>query len=223
MAVSYNGWPLSPPRTKRTVPGTNVSFIVADGPAGDVLMYVAEQFHKRVEPLTAAADDWGYSLRRNTNDPSTWSCHASATAIDLNALKHPNGRSGTFTAAQFAEINRILAEVSLTVTQLRGYDEMHFEISGTPAQVAKAALRLPKTAVKLSPSTTKPTIKRGSQGDDVKLVQRFLAVVAANDPGYGTFGPATELAVRGYQRSQGLVSDGIVGPQTWARILSVLR
>lgn len=220
MTTSYNGWPLSPPRSKRIVPGTNVSFVVADGPAGDVLMYVAEQFHKRVEPLDAAADDWGYSLRPNVNNPSVWSCHASATALDLNALRHPNGRGSTFTKTQYAEIDKILREVQGTVTQLRGYDEMHFEICGTPAQVQKAALALGKN---LSPATTRPTVKRGSTGEDVKLVQRFLAVVTTDDPGYGTFGPATELAVRGYQRSQGLVSDGIVGPQTWARILSVLK
>lgn len=222
MAVSYNGWPLSPPRTRRVVPGTNVRFEVADGPAGDLLMYVAEAFHKRVERLDQAADDWGYALRRNVNNPSVWSCHASATAIDVNATRHPNGRGGTFTKAQYAEIDAILRETQGTVTQLRGYDEMHFEISGSPAQCALAVKLLGPAAVK-SPATTKPTIKRGSTGDDVKLVQRFLAVVSTHDPGYGTFGPATELAVRGYQRSQGLVADGIVGPQTWARILSVLR
>jgi hypothetical protein len=222
MVVSYNGWPLSPPRTNRTVPGTNVKFTVADGPAGDLLIYVAEQFHRRVEPLDAAADDWGYSLRRNVNNPAVWSCHASATAIDVNALRHPNGRGGTFTKAQYAEIDKILAECQGTVRQLRGYDEMHFEIAGTPAQCAAAVKSLNKGIVK-SPATTRPTVKRGSTGEDVKLVQRFLAVVTKDDPGYGTFGPQTELAVRGYQRQQGLVIDGIVGPQTWARILSVLR
>ena len=220
MAFSYNGWPLSPPRTRRTVPGTNVSFIVADGPAGDLLMYVAEQFHKRVEPLDAAADDWGYSLRRNVNNPAVWSCHASATAIDVNALRHPNGRASTFTKAQFAEIDKILAEVSGCVVQLRGYDEMHFEVNGTAQQVANAAGKIANPRPTSSP---RPTIQRGDKGEDVKLVQRFLAVVPATDPGYGIFGPKTELAVRGYQRSQGLTIDGIVGPQTWARILSVLK
>lgn len=216
MPISQNGWPLSPPRTARTVRGTNVKLTVADGPAGDVLMYVAEQFHKRVEKIDATADDWGYSFKRNVNNSAVWSNHASGTAIDLNATRHPNGKKATFTQAQFSEINRILNEVGHVVDQLRGYDEMHFEIVGTPAQVAAQAARLRGV------SPAKPTLKRGSTGEDVKLVQRFLAVVSTTDPGYGTYGPATELAVSGYQRTQGLGIDGIVGPQTWARILSGL-
>jgi peptidoglycan hydrolase-like protein with peptidoglycan-binding domain len=57
------------------------------------------------------------------------------------------------------------------------------------------------------------TIRRGDRGEDVKRCQR--AVGAADD---GRFGPGTEAAVRAYQRQNQLVPDGIVGPQTWARI-----
>jgi peptidoglycan hydrolase-like protein with peptidoglycan-binding domain len=32
------------------------------------------------------------------------------------------------------------------------------------------------------------------------------------------FGPATKLAVEGFQRSQGLRVDGVVGRQTWAAL-----
>lgn len=34
----------------------------------------------------------------------------------------------------------------------------------------------------------------------------------------GMFGPATEAALRQFQREKGLVPDGIVGPRTWAAL-----
>ncbi len=37
----------------------------------------------------------------------------------------------------------------------------------------------------------------------------------------GIFGPATENAVRAFQRLFGLTEDGIVGPRTWERIVAV--
>ncbi len=53
-------------------------------------------------------------------------------------------------------------------------------------------------------------IKRGSQGEAVKLVQ---AVVGAKPD--GDYGPATERRVREWQRANGQFVDGIVGAKTW--------
>lgn len=57
----------------------------------------------------------------------------------------------------------------------------------------------------------RPTIRRGATGKLVEQVQKVVGV-----PVDGTFGPKTEAAVRAFQRSRGLVPDGIIGPQTWA-------
>ena len=54
------------------------------------------------------------------------------------------------------------------------------------------------------------TIKLGSRGEEVRVLQRKLSLL--DD---GIFGPLTDEAVREFQRRYGLVVDGIVGHQTW--------
>lgn len=69
---------------------------------------------------------------------------------------------------------------------------------------------------------TVPVLKRGSKGGAVEAVQLILqgktnARLAAD----GSFGPATELEVKEYQRKVGMEDDGHVGPATWAKLLGV--
>jgi hypothetical protein len=151
VATSQNGWTVSPPRTSRLVPGTtDVRVTVADGPAGDVLIYVLAQVHARVESLEldgtrGELDDWGYAERPIIGGTAT-SNHASATAVDANATRHPLAATGTFTAAQVHEIHAILAEVDNVVRWGGDYtgrkDEMHFEINANQQAVAAVAARL---------------------------------------------------------------------------------
>lgn len=54
------------------------------------------------------------------------------------------------------------------------------------------------------------TIKLGSSGPSVKLLQTRLGITAD-----GVFGTATDKAVRNYQKEHGLTVDGIVGAHTW--------
>jgi len=62
-------------------------------------------------------------------------------------------------------------------------------------------------------SAGRPTLRRGATGDLVKQVQAKVGVDAD-----GNYGPQTEAAVRAFQRSHGLVPDGIVGPNTWTAL-----
>ena len=59
------------------------------------------------------------------------------------------------------------------------------------------------------------TMRRGSRGEGVKELQQKLGMRQAD----GIFGPATETAVRTFQKTQGIKVDGIVGPETRARIM----
>ncbi len=67
----------------------------------------------------------------------------------------------------------------------------------------------------------KPTLRQGSKGPDVNILQAALnALPAANallivD---GVFGAKTGARVREAQSALGIVIDGVVGPVTWSRI-----
>ncbi len=76
------------------------------------------------------------------------------------------------------------------------------------------------------PAFARPLIWQGSRGPAVADLQRLLnAWIGVSRVGLrllevdGIFGPATDAAVRAYQRAQDLAVDGVVGPKTWARIL----
>ena len=65
-----------------------------------------------------------------------------------------------------------------------------------------------------------PLIKEGSKGDAVKKLQEML-----NEKGYklsvdSDFGPATEAAVRAYQKANHLEVDGEVGEKTWGSLFA---
>jgi peptidoglycan hydrolase-like protein with peptidoglycan-binding domain len=64
-----------------------------------------------------------------------------------------------------------------------------------------------------------PLVRRGDRRFPVRPLQQLLR--ARNHPVAvdGIFGPNTEAAVKAFQSSKGLAADGIVGPQTWPRLI----
>lgn len=65
-------------------------------------------------------------------------------------------------------------------------------------------------------------LRRGSKGEQVKALQRMLHAMGYNlgkNPCDGDFGEKTETAVRTYQRLHDLTKDGVVGKNTWAKLL----
>lgn len=155
--ISDNGWPGIEDRAKTrlsTVPGTDLKLRTAYSAAW-VLSTFAGEFHKRVESLTGGQlDDWSYAWRNVRGSQTRLSCHASGTAIDLNALKHPRGVRGTFSAAQVKEIRKILAEFSDPANGQSVLkwgadfgsasipDEMHFQIRGDKDALRRVQLKL---------------------------------------------------------------------------------
>ena len=73
-------------------------------------------------------------------------------------------------------------------------------------------------------SVNLPQLAKGNKGDSVKALQILLI---GNDYSCGKagadgdFGSATDAAVRAFQKANGLTVDGIVGKNTWAKLLEV--
>lgn len=159
MAASQNGW-VANDRTKvasQFVPGTDRKLTVRTDAPGLLLLEVAAAFHRMVEPIIESRgelDDWGYAERPIRGGVSL-SNHASGTAIDLNALKHPLGAVNTFTPSQRDQIKLILAATGHVVHWGGNWqgrkDEMHFEIGPgktmADCEHALSAMRMFNTAL----------------------------------------------------------------------------
>lgn len=171
---------------------------------------------------------WGFACRaiRGTNRPSN---HSWGLAVDVNAPLHPMGQSGTFSRSGARRCRQLAGQYMLRWggDYTRRPDEMHFEFMGTPQDAERLAERhdtqvrapdsepvAPGSGITYeTPKDRRPgerILKLGNAGTDVAFVQRFLG---ENDDGY--FGPVTEDAVEGFQESQELTVDGIVGGDTW--------
>lgn len=200
MTTSYNGWPASPnhadlggldDRDVPGAPGVKLAPGVRAGDVATVLFDFAAKFHAHVEPLRAG-QCWGFAFRPDTNNPRLLSCHASGTAIDLNAPEHPNGKRGTFTAQQVGVIRGLLAGYAGVIAWGGDFtgtdDEMHFEIHGTAAEVAAVAAQIhghgqPAPAQPLNPHPTGHDAtghgdgfraRLGDQGPRVQVMQHEL-------------------------------------------------
>lgn len=166
MALSYNGWVASSNPDRIGVvpfepfPGYDFPGGVKGGDVHTVFTYLAQELDK-IDPIEhyPAGDEWGYHYKYSANSPDLLSCHSSATAIDWNATKHPNGVRGTWTSSQVTQVRKVLAFLDCVrwlYDAVRVPDEMHFEISGSPADVHEAALRIKSLG---TPSPIQPPLK----------------------------------------------------------------
>lgn len=65
------------------------------------------------------------------------------------------------------------------------------------------------------------TLRRGSEGKDVKCLQALLTGLGYRIGIDGVFGPATENALKRYQKANALTADGIAGAQTQTHLLGI--
>jgi hypothetical protein len=69
-----------------------------------------------------------------------------------------------------------------------------------------------------------PILRKGDVGEVVRAAQSLLNTRGASCGVYGAdgdFGNATEAACLAFQRRNGLEADGVIGQQTWAKLLGI--
>lgn len=147
--TSYNGYPASKDPNEigiksYPVTGTDLRLRCAES-VGPLLAAFAAEFHNLIEPIDKGnLDDWGYAFRMVRGSTDRLSCHSSGTAIDLNAVKHPLGKIGTFPAEKVPMIRALAKKYGLKWGgdfKSRA-DEMHFEVNVTPAKAKDLITKL---------------------------------------------------------------------------------
>lgn len=69
-----------------------------------------------------------------------------------------------------------------------------------------------------------PLVREGARGNLVKIIQKKLISLGYNCGGFGAdghFGNGTEKSVKDFQRAKKISSDGIIGNNTWRKLLGI--
>lgn len=234
MAASQNGWRANDRSVIHTVtvPGTTTKLAVREGAPGDLLIKVAELWHRNVEDLDDVFDDWGYA-ERPIRGGSDLSNHASGTAVDLNATRHPLATrpEDNLNGEQIATVRDIIRTTGNVVRWGGDYrgrkDPMHFEINDGQGldDCVRALQALGGVVLGGQPSRPSgntslrkgpPWVEGVSKGAKVFALQAVLNAWYPwlNLKEDGFFGDQTERAVIDLQKRAQIMVDGIAGAQT---------
>lgn len=170
-----------------------------------------------------------YNCRRITGGKSN-SSHSWAISLDVNEATNPYRTDKLvtdMTSSMIEDVYQIRTAAGVQVFRWGGdwdgrpevpnsnYDAMHFEGIATPAELADGFEHAaPDTVAPLH----FPVIRLGARGPLVVNLQNMLKLERTT--GNGLFGPRTDAAVKLYQKSRGLVADGVVGAATWTALLT---
>lgn len=186
MSTSHNGWPVVRAESTWALPAVTGRALA--GPVWVVLNWLAKQYAAHVEPIDQK-QSWGYAYRYVRGSSTTWSNHASGTAVDFNANQHPMSHRGTMTPTQAQSCRDIETEAGGVLNWGDNIpDEMHWEIAKGVSRDRVESLA-------------------------TRILQQRLGVTID-----GVRGPATLDALRTFQAENGLTVDGIDGPATWAAL-----
>lgn len=146
--TSQNGWPLinQTQLDNTPIPGTSVRAApgLLEGDVAWLLRWVGSEFNKRVDPLVTPGC-WGWNVPTPIPGSDIYSNHCSGTAIDLNAPHFP-WQYKSMSPRQRGECRKIVNKTDGIVAWGGDFttitDEMHFEINGSAADVARIVKKL---------------------------------------------------------------------------------
>lgn len=156
-----------------------------------------------------------------THDPKS-GCDSYALAEDLLASRDPR--------IEYVISNHKIASSHVQPWSWRKYNgknphdhHVHISVKQDPKRYDDGSSwnldAKPMPAPKPSKPDAPSVLRKGSTGQAVKELQTALRANGLNTVKIdGTFGVATETAVKTFQKASGLVVDGIAGPQTQAAL-----
>ena len=176
--------------------------------------------------IASIPSSWpGVTLKRGSTGTSVsiLQRQLSRIAKDYPAFGKPEV-TGTFDAATEQSVKNFQKQFSLTADGLVG-KATWYKISFIYVSVKDLAELTSEgetaTGTESSGSWPGVVLRRGSKGSDVEQVQFWLSELAQFNSALpdltvdGSFGAATEKAVKIFQQEQGLTADGVVGQATW--------
>lgn len=176
--------------------------------------------------IASIPSSWpGVTLKRGSTGTSVsiLQRQLSRIAKDYPAFGKPEV-TGTFDATTEQAVKNFQKQFSLTADGLVG-KATWYKISFIYVSVKDLAELTSEgetaTGTESSGSWPGVVLRRGSKGSDVEQVQFWLSELAQFNSALpdltvdGSFGAATEKAVKIFQQEQGLTADGVVGQATW--------
>lgn len=241
MPKSGNGWSVldaAPPRLRVPYIEPDVLLALRPGDVAVILLEVARRWHNEVEPLDLPGplDEWGWAKRNVRGSATIISNHASGTAEDLNATRHPRGvpTARWLDGSQISRCRAIRAamydqEYGGSVVRWGGDysgtpDAMHWEIADnvTPAQAKRVADRIRLKWREIEDEMAAPTPEEVAQAV-VKLL--FATPIAEMTYVSALFKDADKKATLGelLNWSAGASQAGLGGTQEANRELDELQ
>lgn len=158
--------------------------------AEEYCAHLCKQFGWGVDRITSHKEAHAAGLASNHGDPQSWMKHF---GDDMDKFR-------SRVATRLGEVHEPVVEVVVP--------EKTDEIDKTLTKGEKTV------------NITLTVLSNGSKGTQVKTVQRLLNVLGY-DCGKvdGIFGKKTTVAVKAFQKASGLVADGVVGANTWSKLL----
>jgi len=170
----------------------------------------------------------GYYIYRGTSSSGSFPLIATITSGSTTSYSDTGVSSGSvyyYKIAAYDASGESAASGAVNITTAGGGGGTMVSGSSAPAPVSNPAstsevvtsqdpisVPSPTPTAGLAPSSNLTlTMRRGSSGDEVKLLQAKLGLDQD-----GQFGPKTQAAVKAYQLTNGLQADGVVGPKTRA-------
>lgn len=154
------------------------------------------------------------------NNANNWKAKGQISSMPKNTLVCLFVQKGKTMEHTGFGYNNETVECSVTVKHYtkRNAKWTHWAIPACITDEGEIPMDKPEQA-----QPTDTTLKRGSKGEYVTLLQTMLYSKGYDLGSYGIdgdFGRATEAAVKQYQQDMGLKADGIVGKETWQALES---